>query len=170
MVPIVVLPPFTPSTDHCTPVFVVPVTVAVNCWVAFAITLAETGLMLSATPETVIVTAALAILLESTLLVTVTICEPAVAGAVYVPLVETVPATALPPVTPSTDHCTPVLAVPVTIAMNCFAVFADTLAEVGVILTATAVAVTVTAALAIVVESALLVAVTVCEPAVAGAV
>jgi hypothetical protein len=58
---------------------------------------------------------------------------------------------------------------PVTVAVNCLVVFIVTLAVVGLILTATA-DVTVTAALADFVGSALLVAVTVCEPAVAGAV
>jgi hypothetical protein len=77
---------------------------------------------------------------------------------------------ALPPVTPSTDHCTLVLVAPTTVAVNCCVEFEGTLAEAGLMLTAIAVAVTVTAEEALFVESALLVAVTVCDPAVAGAV
>ena len=80
MVPIVESPPATPSTDHCTAVFVVPVTVAVNCFVALTAMLADVGLMLTATGGTV--TVAFADLLESALLVAVTVCEPAAAGAV----------------------------------------------------------------------------------------
>jgi hypothetical protein len=159
IVPTVESPPVIPSTDHCTPVSVVPVTVAVNCFVVLTVTLAAVGLMLTLTSVTV--TAALAVLVESASLVAVTVCEPAVAGAVYSPLVEMVPAVELPPGTPSTDHCTPVLVVPVTVAVNCFVVLAVTLAEVGVMLTAISGGVTVTEALADLLESALLVAVTV---------
>jgi Mn2+/Fe2+ NRAMP family transporter len=43
MVPVAVAPPVTPSTDHCTPTLVVPDTVAVNCFVVFAVTLAVVG-------------------------------------------------------------------------------------------------------------------------------
>src|SRR6266540_1385266 len=168
MVPTVGLPPVTPSTDHCTPVLVVPVTVAVNCAVVFTGTAAEVGLMLTAMAVTV--TVALAVLVGSALLVAVTVCEPAAAGAVYSPVAEMVPTVVLPPATPSTDHCTLVLVVPVTVAVNCFVVFTATLAEVGLMLIATPPLVTVTAAFADLVVSALLVAVTVCVPAVAGAV
>jgi hypothetical protein len=80
MVPTVVLPPVTPSTDHVTAVFVVPVTVAVNCCVEFIARLTEVGLILTATVVTV--TEALADLVGSALLVALTVCEPAVAGAV----------------------------------------------------------------------------------------
>ena len=166
MVPTVELPPATPSTDHCTPVLVVPVTVAANCCVVLTARLADVGLTL--TPTSVTVTAALADFVGSALLVVVTVCKPAVAGAVYRPLVEIVPEVELPPTTPSTDQVTLVLVVPVTVAANCFVVLAVTLTEVGLMLTPTAV--TVTAALADLLESAMLVAVTVCEPAVAGAV
>lgn len=44
IVPDVVFPPLTPSTDHVTDVFVDPVTVAVNCVVAPGATVAEVGL------------------------------------------------------------------------------------------------------------------------------
>jgi hypothetical protein len=84
-------------------------------------------------------------------------------------VVETVPVAAAPPATPSTLHTTLVLVEPVTVAVNCLVVFVVTLAVVGLMVTATP-AVTVTAALADCVESALLVAVTVCVPAAAGAV
>jgi hypothetical protein len=57
---------------------------------------------------------------------------------------------------------------PVTVAVNCAVVFSGTFAVVGLMLTPTVV--TVTAALADCVGSALLVAVNVCGPAVAGAV
>jgi hypothetical protein len=43
IVPTVELPPRTPSTYHFTPVLVVPLTVAVNCLVYLAVTLALVG-------------------------------------------------------------------------------------------------------------------------------
>src|SRR4051812_33504102 len=43
-------PPFSPFTCHVTAVFVEPVTVAVNCWVAPPATLAVVGEMVMATP------------------------------------------------------------------------------------------------------------------------
>jgi hypothetical protein len=52
-------------------------------------------------------------------LVTVTVCDPAVPGAVYMPAVEMVPVVVFPPTTPSTDHVTAVFVVPVTVAWNC---------------------------------------------------
>jgi hypothetical protein len=78
---------------------------------------------------------------------------------VYWPVIEIVPVAAAPPTTPSTDHVTLGFGVPVTVAVNCFVVFAVTDAVVGLMLIATTV--TVTAALALFVVSALLVAVTV---------
>jgi hypothetical protein len=71
IVPVVLEPPTTPSTDHCTPTFVVPVTVAVNCLVVFAVTFAVVGLIVIATVVTV--TAALAVCVVSALLVTETV-------------------------------------------------------------------------------------------------
>jgi hypothetical protein len=59
---------------------VVPVTVAVNHWVVFVVTEGAVGLTLTATAVTV--TAALADCVESALLVAVTVCDPAEAGAV----------------------------------------------------------------------------------------
>jgi hypothetical protein len=125
--------------------------------VVLSVTVAVVGLIVTAT--TVTVTAALAVCVVSALLVTDTVCEPAVAGAVYRPEVETVPVALEPPTTPSTDHCTPTFVVPVTVAENCFVVFAVTFAVAGLIVTATTV--TVTAALAVCVLSALLVTETV---------
>jgi len=87
---------------------------------------------------------------------------------VYNPLVEIVPEPAAPPNTPSTYHLTPVFVVPVTVAANCFIVFPGRETEVGLMLTATMV--TVTAELALLLGSALLTMVTVCEPVVDGAV
>src|SRR6266542_7094494 len=49
MVPVLAAPPKTPSTYHLTPVLVVPVTVAVNCFVVFVGTLALVGEMEIAT-------------------------------------------------------------------------------------------------------------------------
>jgi hypothetical protein len=117
---------------------------------------------------TVTVTAALALLVVSALLVAVTVCEPAAVGAVYWPETEMVPVAVAPPTTPSTDQVTFGLVDPVTVAVNCLVVLTVTFAVVGLMLTATVV--TVTAELALFVLSALLVAVTVCEPVVDGAV
>jgi ABC-type uncharacterized transport system permease subunit len=75
-----VAPPTTPSTDQVTFGFDVPVTFAVNHCVAFIVTEAGDGLMVTATVVTV--TAALALLVLSALLVAVTVCDPAAAGAV----------------------------------------------------------------------------------------
>ena len=47
--PEVALPPTTPSTDHFTPVFVVPVTLAANCFVVPTVTTAEEGEMVTTT-------------------------------------------------------------------------------------------------------------------------
>jgi hypothetical protein len=79
MVPLLDEPPRTLSTYHFTPVFVVPATVAANCLVVFFGIETEVGLMLT---EIVTVTAALALLLGSALLVTRTVCGPVVDGAV----------------------------------------------------------------------------------------
>jgi hypothetical protein len=69
--------------------------------------------------ELVTVTAAEALLLVSAALVAVTVCEPVVLGAVYSPLLETVPTVVLPLAIPSTDHVTLVFELPVTVAVNC---------------------------------------------------
>ncbi len=80
-----------------------------------------------------------------------------------------VPTVLFPPVMLSTDHVTEVLVLPFTVAVNCCVALVTTVADVGLMLTLTP-DVTVTVALAFFVESALLVAVTVWEPALAGAV
>jgi hypothetical protein len=49
-VPMIASPPFSPFTFHVTAVFVEPVTVVVNCWVAPPATLAVVGVMVMATP------------------------------------------------------------------------------------------------------------------------
>lgn len=64
-------------------------------------------------------------------LVAVTVCEPAVAGAVYSPVELTVPAVLFPPGTPSTLQFTAVLELPVTLAVNCCVPLGATVAEVG---------------------------------------
>ena len=89
---------------------------------------------------------------------------PAVDGAVYIPLDETLP--------PLADQLTAVLLVPVTAAVNCCVPPVTNDAEVGVIEMPTTggAALTVTLADADFVLSAALVAVTVKVPAVAGAV
>jgi len=94
--------------------------------------------------------------------VAVTANVPAVAGAVYRPDEETTP--------PVADHVTPVLVVPVTVAVNCCVALGVSEAVPGDTETATACAVTVTAADADLVVSATLVAFTVTVPAVDGAV
>jgi hypothetical protein len=141
IVPVAVAPPTTPSTDQVTFGFGVPVTVAKNCLVVFEVTVAVVGLMLIAT--TVTVTAALADCVLSALLVTVTVCEPAVVGAEYCPVIEIVPVAVAPPTTPSTDQVTFGFVVPVTVAVNCFVVLTVTDAVVGLMLIETVVTVTV---------------------------
>jgi hypothetical protein len=67
----------------------------------------------------VTVTWAVALLVASATLVAVTACgPPGWAGAVYKPMALIVPLVAFPPWTPSTDHVTAVLVVPVTVAVN----------------------------------------------------
>jgi hypothetical protein len=70
--------------------------------------------------------------------VTVTeMLEATLLGAVYRPLVEIVPVVELPPWTPLTNHVTPVLEVPLTLATNCCFRPGVRAAVVGVTLTAT---------------------------------
>jgi len=99
--------------DHVTPVLAVPVTVAANCWFCDAPSEAVVGVSETVTGLRLMV--ALADLEESALLVafTVTFCALAIgAGAVYSPLFEMVPTAGV------NDHVTPVLAVPVRVAVN----------------------------------------------------
>lgn len=72
--------------------------------------------------------------------VTVTVVElGSFVGAVYKPVVLTVPMIASPPVSPFTLHVTEVLVEPVTVAVNCWVAPPAMLAVVGEIVTATAV-------------------------------
>ena len=83
IVPVLLLPLLTPSTVQVTSVFDVFWTVAVNCCAALVARLTAGGLMLMRTTGArLTVTAALANLLASARLVTVTVCEPALDGAV----------------------------------------------------------------------------------------
>jgi hypothetical protein len=154
-----------PVADQVTAVLALPVTVAVNCCVAFVRIEAVVGLIATATTgAAVTVTVALADLVGSATLVAVTTNDPAAAGAVYKPAALTVPLVA--------DQVTAVLALPVTVAVNCRVALTATDAVVGLTVTATtgAAAVTATAALADLVGSATLVAVTANDPAAAPAV
>jgi hypothetical protein len=83
IVPTLLLPPGTVSTVQVTPVFEVFWTVAVNCCVPFVSKLAEVGLTLTVIGGgDVTVTPALANAPVLATLVAVTVCGPAVAGAV----------------------------------------------------------------------------------------
>ena len=101
------------------------------------------------------VTVADADFVVSATLVAVTVYVPAVAGAVYIPVLEIVP--------PVADQVTDVFVLPVTVAVNCWVAPVCTDAEVGLMLTTTGGggAVTVTVAEADFVGSATLVALTV---------
>jgi len=153
-----------PVADHVTAVFVVPVTVAVNCCDAPVCRVPEVGLIEITTGGAVTVTLAEAVFVVSATLVACTVYVPALVGAVYSPELETVP--------PVADHVTAVFVVPVTAAVNCCVALVCMDAVVGVIATDTGggTAVTVTVAEAFLVVSAALVAFTVYVPAVLGAV
>jgi hypothetical protein len=130
-------------------VLLVPVTVAMNCCVAFVVSEREFGLIETAT-GTVTVTVDESDLELSATLVAMTVYVPAVPGAVYKPETEIVP--------PVADHETDVLLVPVTLAVNCCVPFVLSEAVAGVIDTLTG-AVTMTVAEADLFMSATLVAV-----------
>ncbi len=99
----------------------------------------------------------------SATLVALTVAVPAVAGAVYKPVLETVP----PPLV--TVQVTAVLLLPVTVALNWTEPFVPTDVVAGEIVTATGEVIDILADAALV-ESATLVAVTMEVPAFAGAV
>lgn len=132
-----------------------PVTVAVNCWVPTVCK--ETLVGLSETEMTgadVTVTVADADFVPSAALVALTVYVPAVLGAVYSPELDTVPPVAL--------QVTAVFVVPLTVAVNWCVVPVCSVVVFGLIPTTTgAGALTVTVAEADFVESAPLVAVTV---------
>jgi len=95
---------------HVTAVFVVFVTVAVNCCVQPDGTDTVCGEMLTATAGIVTVMVAFPDLLVSSVLVAVTVADPAVAGAVKLPFALTVPALA--------DHVTAELKLPVPVTVG----------------------------------------------------
>ena len=101
--------------DQVTAVFVVPVTVAVNCWVWPAVSVTLGGL--TETPMTLRLTVALPDLVASATLVAVTVTDwelVMLAGAVYSPVTEMLPTLGL------IDQVTAVFVVPVTVAVNCW--------------------------------------------------
>jgi hypothetical protein len=156
-----------PLADQLTAVLVLPVTVAVNCCEAPTCRETELGAIDTTTGAAeVTVTVATADLLLSATLVAVTVNVPAVPGAVYSPLEETVP--------PLAVQLTAVLApFAITVAVNGWEWPTCRVAESGAIVTATTgggLEVTVTVAEAVLVLSAALVAVTVKVPGVLGAV
>ncbi len=131
--------------------FVEPVTVAANCWVAPVSKIVEVGLIETATGA-LTVTVAEADLVGSATLVAVTVYVPGVPGAVYKPELDTVPLVA--------NHVTAVFVEPVTVAVNCWVPLVKIVDAVGLSDIATG-TVTVTLADANLVGSATLVAVTV---------
>ena len=101
-------------SDQITAVLLSPVTIAVNCCVRPAVSVAVGGETVTLMDESVIV--ALLDLVESAWLVAVTMtCRALVIllGAQYNPLLEMVPIAGL------SDQITPVLPLPVTGAVNC---------------------------------------------------
>ena len=154
------LPPAIPFTFQVTEVLDVPKTEAANCCdrpmptvVVDGVTETETG--------AVTVTPADADLLGSETLValTATATFGTVLGAVYRPVLETVPVLEPPPATPFTAHLTELSAAPTTVAVNCWDCPTPTVDVGGVIETETG-GVTVTAADADLLGSETLVALT----------
>ena len=80
MVPAVLLPPAVPSTDHVIPRLGTGVTLAANCCVPFAGTIAEVGVIVTLT-ERATVTWALPLFVASATLTAVTVWLAASAGA-----------------------------------------------------------------------------------------
>jgi hypothetical protein len=111
-----------PATLHDTAVFVVLLTVAVNCWWPPVSSCIANGEIVTETGGT-IVTDAVADFVESATDVAVTdICGGLgiADGAVYSPLVVIVPQVAPEQPLPATLHVTVVFDVPVTVAVNCW--------------------------------------------------
>ena len=103
-------------TAQVTAGLLVPVTLAVNCRVWRANSLAVVGATLTATVG-VRLTMAEAVLVGSATLVALTVtvwAEATDSGAVYKPVLEMEPTGGL------IDHVTAVFAVPVTVAVNCW--------------------------------------------------
>ena len=104
-------------SDHVMAVFVVPLTVAVNWLVWFAESDAVAGVTETVTGcaggLSVIAADAFFVVSATLVAVIVTACKAVTdAGAVYMPLAETVPTAGL------SDHKTAVLVVPPTVAVN----------------------------------------------------
>lgn len=118
IVPVAGLPPATPFTDQVTEVFDVLLTVAVNCLLLPATTVAVNGETLIFGNEIVTVALAEARLPELSTAVTVTVEPGTTEGAVKSPLAEIVPTVLFPPVTPLTLHVTEVLLALFTAAVN----------------------------------------------------
>jgi len=115
-----------PVADQVTAVLVEPLTVALNCAVPLVVVVTLVGATLTlAVPGAVMVTVAIAVLLESAMLVAITLAVPAEAGAVYTPLLDTVPAPL------ATLQLTAVLLVPLTAAVNCTVLLVVSVVLVG---------------------------------------
>lgn len=101
------------DADQVTTVFVVPVTVALNCCVAPVCNATELGTTETARVggEAITVTVAVPDWVGSAVLVAMTTYVPVVAGALYRPDDVIVP--------PEVDQVTPVSLLPVTVAVNC---------------------------------------------------
>jgi hypothetical protein len=118
--------------DHVTAVFVLPVTVEVNCSVVPALTESEVGLMVTTTGSgggAVTITLAEAESAGFTTLVAVTAQEVVIAGAVYKPLELMLPQDA--------DQVTEVFVLPVTVEANCSVASASMESDSGLIATTT---------------------------------
>src|SRR6266852_5427838 len=131
MNPTVWLPPEIPLTCQVTAVLGAPFTDAVNCCVPKFATVAALGETLTEVGEALITVAvADADFVESACAVAVTVtCGGfgAVAGAVYRPVLETVPLAA----PPATLQVTAVFGVPVTVVVNCCVLPTATVTAVG---------------------------------------
>ena len=108
-----------------------PVTVAVNCTVPLVVIVVLFGEDADDEAGAVTVTVAVALLVGSATLVAITVAVPAEAGAVYTPLLDTVP----PPL--ATLQLTAVLLVPPTVAVNCTVPLTVSVVLVGATLTLT---------------------------------
>src|SRR5438045_123632 len=141
IVPPVALPPLTPLTCQVTAVLLVFCTVAVNCCVPPAPTVADTGEIVTRTTAAgVMVTCAEPDFVGSAWDTAVTVIVAGfgtTAGAVYRAELDIVPTVALPPVTPLTCQVTAVLPVFCTVAVNCCVPPAPTVADTGEIVTLT---------------------------------
>jgi hypothetical protein len=132
MNPTVWLPPATPLTCQVTEVFGDPLTEAVNCWLPKLGTVTVLGETLTPPEDVVLVTVTVADadFVVSACDIAVTVTGEALGtaeGAVYKPVLEMLPF--VDP--PATLHVTPVLDVPVTVAVNCCVCPTPTLAVVG---------------------------------------